>query len=54
LVLNGAATTTATADGNGILRLRGWPDGGPAPLEVRTLALAESGGGTVLSTNLPE
>ncbi len=52
-VLNGAATATATADSSGIVRLRGWPDGGPAPLEVRTLALAESGGTVVLSTNLP-
>ena len=54
LVLNGTAATTATADGDGRLRIRGWPTSAPGPLEVRTLALVDGGGATVLSTALPE
>ena len=54
LVVNGAPVLTQAADDNGRLRIRTWPTEAVPPLQVRTLELAASGGGTVLSTNLPE
>jgi hypothetical protein len=54
LVVNGAPVLTQAADDNGRLRIRTWPAEAVPPLQARTLGLAASGGGTVLSTNLPE
>jgi hypothetical protein len=54
LVVNGTPVHTETADANGRLRIRNWPTNAVPPLQVRTLEVSASGGGTVLSTSLPE
>jgi hypothetical protein len=53
LALNGSAVATVTSDKNGYLRVRGWPDGSPPVLTLRSLALTDSGGSVLLSTTLP-
>jgi hypothetical protein len=53
LAMNGVPLGTATSDGRGMLRLRGWPADAPPVLQLRSLALTDSTGGTVLSTTFP-
>jgi len=54
LVLNSVSVLTTTADSRGRLGIRTWPTNAPPVLELRSLALVDSGGTTVLSTSLPE
>jgi len=54
LVLDSVSVASGTADAQGRFRLRGWPATAPTVLEVRSLALVQTGGPTVLSTSLPE
>lgn len=54
VVMDGAPVATVTANDAGRVTFNGWPAEGPEALLVRSLALTDSEGATLLSTSLPE
>jgi hypothetical protein len=53
LVLNSEVVGTVTTNARGYFKLKGWPEGAPPVLQLRSLSISTEGGEPILTTSLP-